>query len=74
MCYDNRYRGQGGSTGGETTTDAFGKFNIDFIANANQRFPKEDRPIYNSIDADVTDSTVKTHGNPHNQRVITHES
>jgi hypothetical protein len=29
----------------ETTTDAFGKFNIDFIANANQRFPKEDRPF-----------------------------
>lgn len=63
--YDNsyRYRGQGGSTAsGETTTDAYGKFNIDFIANANQRFPKEDRPIYNFIiDADVTDSNGETH-------------
>jgi hypothetical protein len=63
--YDNsyRYKGQGGETGsGETTTDAYGKFNIDFIANANQRFPKEDRPIYKFyIDADVTDSNGETH-------------
>ncbi|SEA85729.1 Alpha-2-macroglobulin family protein [Flavobacterium gillisiae] len=63
--YDNsyRYKGQGGATGsGETTTDAYGKFNIDFIANANQRFPKEDRPIYKFyIDADVTDSNGETH-------------
>jgi hypothetical protein len=41
-----------------------GKFNIDFIANANQRFPKEDRPIYNFIiDADVTDNG-ETHTQP----------
>jgi hypothetical protein len=68
-AYENSYsfNGRGGQIGdGETMTDPFGNFNIDFIAKASDRFPKENRPIYRFlIDAAVTDSNGETHTATH---------
>ncbi|UQD56047.1 MG2 domain-containing protein [Flavobacterium sp. K5-23] len=57
------YRGQGGVIGtGETTTNASGKFTINFLAKADDRFPKENLPVFSyRITADVTDSNGETH-------------
>jgi uncharacterized protein YfaS (alpha-2-macroglobulin family) len=59
--YSNR--GQGGIIGtGETTTNGSGKFIIDFLAKADDRFPKENLPVFSyRITADVTDINGETH-------------
>ncbi|MEC5165114.1 uncharacterized protein YfaS (alpha-2-macroglobulin family) [Flavobacterium sp. PL11] len=64
--YKNRYASRGGQDGlisnGETKTDDYGKFNIDFIAKADLRTSKDDFPIFSyRITADVTDSNGETH-------------
>lgn len=75
--YQNRYYGDNAPeivATSETTTDASGKFNIDFTAIPPVNAIKEQLPVFNyNVTATVTDSNGETHSATTNLRIGYHD-